>query len=454
MIFNDSNRFLLIKYFFSFRRVNFRVIKFFKLGLAGYNNNDLIRETTNLKFSKTLLKKSQIFYIKDTLFKPKFINRVVIPIYNSSGDVTSFVGRSLNKTYGFKNIPKYLNIFNNYLSKGTCVFNAGILKTFSKRKDLFVVEGPFDVFRLMGVGCFNTISFLGTNIKLTELLKFKSYIKKLYVFFDNDFAGINASLKFITFSLESRVCVNFVHFLNKKSDPDLFFKKYSLSSRRIIKFVKNKSLCPIEYLVKLFLNKGPDLSLDSSVLEKVNYLFSFIKGACSFELENYISKVSSFMCINPEVLKNEYNSYLFFIRNPVNGVSKIILKKKYKVFFNFIKPNVDTLDMFKLTVVTPLQNLYKINFPGIKLFIRKPFNVYIYKNYPFYFQKSIHKGFSTLIKVFFYLQKLNFNNIGTVNMFKRNCSRGIMDKTCLLIKRLAEVDYIKNMSLFKNNGTF
>lgn len=97
-----------------------------------------------------------------------FINRIMFPIYDLSGNPVAFSGR----IYNTKDTAKYVNTKEtDKFKKGKILYNYHIAKEHLKKNDsVIIMEGQMDVIRASTVGIDNCIATMGTaltrNIKV------------------------------------------------------------------------------------------------------------------------------------------------------------------------------------------------------------------------------------------------------------------------------------------------
>jgi len=106
-------------------------------------------------------------------------DRIFFPLYSIEGKLVSAYGRC-----GFLDRnPKYLNY-----REGFSCSNYFFGEQFFEKSlgYLILVEGQFDVLRMVDYGYKNVIGIMGHN---PDLSKFIEYIDKIYIVFDNDKAG-------------------------------------------------------------------------------------------------------------------------------------------------------------------------------------------------------------------------------------------------------------------------
>lgn len=122
----------------------------------------------------------------------RFRHRIMIPIWDSQGNVIAFGGRALGEEQ-----PKYLNSPETELfHKGSTLFLLHRAKQAIQATDqAIVVEGYFDAIRLHVAGFQQTVASLGTALSKEQILQLARYTpsKRLYFNFDSDQAGTKAA---------------------------------------------------------------------------------------------------------------------------------------------------------------------------------------------------------------------------------------------------------------------
>jgi DNA primase len=129
---------------------------------------------------------------EDESVRPRFWNRLLFPIHDLRGRVVGFGGRVLGEAE-----PKYLN------SPDTQVFHKGGLlynlhdarNAIRKAGRAVVVEGYFDVLRLVDVGIEETVAPLGTAFTAEQAKLLKRYTENVVLFYDSDQAGLRATFR-------------------------------------------------------------------------------------------------------------------------------------------------------------------------------------------------------------------------------------------------------------------
>jgi DNA primase len=187
----------------------------------------------------------------------RFRNRVVFPIFDAAGQVVGFGGRILDN-----GTPKYLNspetpLYNK--SKILYGLNAAREKCRSEGT-VFVVEGYFDLITMHQFGIDNTVATLGTSLTREHVRRLKGYVKKAFLVFDSDAAGIKAAQRttgtFMDEGLEAAVVL-----LPAGHDPDSFL--FAHGADAFFK-VAEKALGLIDFQVKSAIDRN-GLSLEGKV---------------------------------------------------------------------------------------------------------------------------------------------------------------------------------------------
>lgn len=152
----------------------------------------------------------------DTFFSP-FENRIIFPIIDQVGRYVGFGGRVFlpnderPKYYNSKEAPLFLKkklLFGLHQAR----------KAAATEKTLFLVEGYFDVVTMHQAGFCNVVATLGTSCGKDQLELIERFASKLFLLYDSDSAGINATLKLAEEFFETNLEVKVVT-LPKNVDP-------------------------------------------------------------------------------------------------------------------------------------------------------------------------------------------------------------------------------------------
>ena len=123
---------------------------------------------------------------------PRFRSRLLFPIHDLRGRVVGFGGRLLGPGE-----PKYLNspetpIFH----KGKQLYNLHLAKSaIRKQESVILVEGYFDVFRLVLGGIENVVAPLGTSLTGDQASLLRRFAPSATLLYDSDSAGLRATFR-------------------------------------------------------------------------------------------------------------------------------------------------------------------------------------------------------------------------------------------------------------------
>lgn len=196
------------------------MIKEFGLGYSDNNMDELIGILKD-KFSQKQLIDSGIFVGKNDGIYPRFRNRIMFPIFDSRNKVIAFGGRQLD-SYG----PKYLNSpETNIFSKKENLYAFHIARKNIVKNSVFLVEGYMDVIKMHQYGYKNTVASLGTSLTVEQAKLIKKVASRIFIIYDSDDAGIQASLRALDISVKEGLEARVVTIENSK-DPDEYLTKY------------------------------------------------------------------------------------------------------------------------------------------------------------------------------------------------------------------------------------
>jgi DNA primase len=128
----------------------------------------------------------------DGKISPRFRGRLLFPIHNLRGRVVGFGGRILRDGE-----PKYLNSPESAIfHKGTMLYNLHEAKhAIRKAEAAIVVEGYFDVLRLVLTGIENVIAPMGTAMTGDQATLLRRFAPTAILMYDSDSAGQRATFR-------------------------------------------------------------------------------------------------------------------------------------------------------------------------------------------------------------------------------------------------------------------
>lgn len=158
--------------------------------------------------------------------RPRFRGRLMFPILDSMGRHVGFGGRLLGAGE-----PKYLNSPESpVFSKGKTLYGLNWAKNEIRREDqVLVVEGYFDVVRLMTAGMQTVVAPMGTALTDAQSAALRKLTKNVFLLYDSDKAGLQATFRSGDELLRQGAAVRVVT-LPEGEDPDTFVKKHGAAA--------------------------------------------------------------------------------------------------------------------------------------------------------------------------------------------------------------------------------
>ena len=210
--------------YLAFRRVSREVADRFGLGFAPRESDSMRAHLVALGVSEETLTSAGLLVLREDSgeLRPRFRNRLMFPILDTTGNTTGFGGRLLGPGE-----PKYLNSAESPVySKGRMLYGLHMAKHAIRREGrVMIVEGYFDVVRLVSAGFEWVVAPLGTALTEDQAALLPRYAKQAFLLYDNDMAGLKATFKSGDQLLRQKMSVQVVT-LPEGEDPDSFVDKF------------------------------------------------------------------------------------------------------------------------------------------------------------------------------------------------------------------------------------
>jgi DNA primase len=191
------------KYLIEGRKLDEKIIKEFGIGYAPDSHYALIQELKSKGFSDqdlieaSLAKKSQTWWDLYAFFR----HRITFPIYDTMNNIVGFSARIVDPN----DKPKYINSAEHKaFQKSQLLYGLNRAKSEIKEHNaLFIVEGQMDVIWLARLGYHLGVATCGTALTQEHLKLIKRFTEHLFLLFDNDDAGHEASIRALTLSYQN-----------------------------------------------------------------------------------------------------------------------------------------------------------------------------------------------------------------------------------------------------------
>lgn len=157
----------------------------------------------------------------DGTIGPQFWSRLIFPIRDLRGRTVAFGGRMLGPGE-----PKYLNSPESPIyHKGAMLYNLHAAKQSIRREDsVILVEGYFDVIRLVLAGVDNVVAPLGTALTPDQAALLRRFAPLALLLYDSDSAGLKATFRAADECLRHKLRVK-VATMPEGEDPDTLVAK-------------------------------------------------------------------------------------------------------------------------------------------------------------------------------------------------------------------------------------
>ena len=210
------------------RGITSQTIDLFQVGVAGSQFDGLTQFLTQAKAPLELAREYGLIRPsqKQAGDYDFFRERVLFPLIDARGRVCGFGGRilpSVDARPSEMKLPKYLNTAESELfQKSKFLYGLYQAKRAIREEEVaIVVEGYFDVISLYQAGIENVVAPCGTSFTEEHLRMLSRVSKRVIVFFDQDEAGIGATIKSMEMGLKNGVLLYGIQF-ESRLDPDEF----------------------------------------------------------------------------------------------------------------------------------------------------------------------------------------------------------------------------------------
>ena len=319
------------------RKLNGEDIKNYKLGFAEKDEKKITQYCKTNNISDADFKKLGLLSEKGNFL---FKNRIIFPITNFRSEVVGFGGRAL-EDFG----PKYLNSSESsiYKKNRTLYFLPNFLKDVKKHKFVIIVEGYFDVIAFNKLGFSNVASPSGTALTIQQLNQVSKYTDEIYLCFDNDDAGIEATKRIVEIKNNISKDLNLYSILLPPKYKDIS-EFYESGENNIDNLISDKKDL-VEFCIDDLIDKEgeSDKKKIFSAYKKFSNYLSPLEKDLSIE---YLGKK---LGINKETLVNELSFKEDLITTTINQSENIEENKHIETFkdifiSSLIRNNFDLKD--------------------------------------------------------------------------------------------------------------
>lgn len=281
------------------------IIKKFKLGYAPADRKWLRKFLKSKNFSDEFLNKSGLFSQKypDYSF---FSDRLMFPIFNRKGQVVAFGGRVLPPAN--ESERKYLNSGDLLqFKKRETLFGFNFAKnSIRQKKKIIFCEGNMDVIAYHQCGLDFAVATLGTALTIEHIKMIQGFVSdgEVYLSFDSDGAGENATWKAIKLCRENNLTVRIIRLKGGK-DPSEILLKYGAENLTLQ--VKN-AILDCDYLLFRLGEKYP-VDIPEGKTKASLEFFQYVDVLKSdIQRESCLEQLCQTFNLKPEAVKRDFEN--------------------------------------------------------------------------------------------------------------------------------------------------
>ncbi len=231
-----------------------------------------------------------------------FRERLIFPIFTPEGRICGFGGRILDNS-----LPKYLNSSSSLIfDKGRILYGLNLSKeTIRQKEEVILVEGYTDVMALHQRGIRNAVASLGTSLTSSQARLIKRYTDRVFIAYDQDKAGISATLRGIDLLLENDLEIRIIS-MPRGADPADLVNKEGEGS-----FLKRKDEAPayFDYRLNLEIQKRPSLRREDkrAIIEEVFPTLAKVRNLIT--LGELVRSLSQRLDLDEEMIRTEFKRF-------------------------------------------------------------------------------------------------------------------------------------------------
>ncbi|MEK7812285.1 MAG: DNA primase [Candidatus Desantisbacteria bacterium] len=229
----------------------------------------------------------------------RFRERITFPIFDELSRPIGFGGRILNKTEGR---AKYINSPETPLyNKSKVLYGLHLAKESMRTQGVIVVEGYMDVITLSQSGFLNVVAASGTAFTHEQIRLIRRYTQSLWLVFDPDMAGIQATLKSMDLLMEHDMDVRVISLPSGLDPADYLLKGNSAEFANLLKEAQGFSDWRFEFAIK-----NDDIATTSGKKRALGHLLAFIARVNDpIEKGELIRRTAGVLGLNELIINNE-----------------------------------------------------------------------------------------------------------------------------------------------------
>ena len=304
--------------YFRERGFSDEIIKNFRLGYSPNVKSALHDAAVKAGYNEEILQKVGLCSCDEHgNWFDKFRGRVIFPIFNTSGKVVAFGGRTLHNHHA-----KYLNSPESpvFQKRKTIYGISQAKRDINKLDKCYIVEGYADVISMHQAGFRNVVAPLGTALTPEQIHIIQLLTKNATELFDGDEAGIRAAMKAVDLLLKQDMNIK-VLVLPEKEDPDSFAQSHSATE--ITNYIAQNEQDFIDFKSNILLKDcETDPIQKSKAIESVMRSVACIPNVITRNV--YAQECARKFKLSEEVINTQINRYRAELLNEVKNPPKAV----------------------------------------------------------------------------------------------------------------------------------
>ncbi|MBR3252795.1 DNA primase [Candidatus Saccharibacteria bacterium] len=324
------------EYVFYKRNLSRTTVAEFKIGYAPSSGHALIDALKKRGFTLEELASAGLL---NRFEKDLFKNRMMIPFFDTSGQVIGYTARVLDGGE-----PKYLNTPETILfNKSNFIFGLFQAKEAIRRNNyVVIVEGNMDVISSHQAGIKTAVATSGTAMTTQHLKTLSRLTSDIRLAYDGDAAGVKATERAVELAGELGIDLTIISNYHGAKDPDeLIQKDPNLWQQAVEERIPAVDWLLQKYAESLNLNLAPDKKKYSDI---ALHLLTFVKD--EVERATYESKIAKRLGVSESVLREKSGRLEEELEK--KSSHKLLKKPKTKITPDNLKKIEDNLLALKI----------------------------------------------------------------------------------------------------------
>lgn len=312
------------------RHITDDIIEKFMIGYAP-SDDTLLKGFRQLNFSKVDMERSGLVIEGARQDYDRFKDRIMFPLWDSTGRVVGFSGRIYQKD---RDEAKYMNSPESEIFiKGETLYHYHEARQATRQQGfIYLLEGFMDVIALYRAGIENAVALMGTALTREHLQLLRKLTVQVHICLDGDRAGQEATLKNASILAKNGFQVRVIR-LTEGLDPDETLEQFGKDG-----------------LLK-------KLATHMSLLEfKINYFYETSQMDNYDERKAYLDRLASDLANLDDPVDQSY--YISLVANK-SGFSTDIIHEKIANITGSSQKNIHEVPVLSHTKKGPLLNKYQ-----------------------------------------------------------------------------------------------